>query len=108
MLRIRMLSGEEVASMPVGSLSNIKALKQHLTRFHGLPTRFRQKLLFRGTPLDDSTPLDSPLELDLVLLSYSVSSKDEAKELVTVFANGSVSEVRPYPERTPIIPDPQP
>eukprot|EP00439_Symbiodinium_sp_Y106_P022261 s449_g2.t1 len=92
MLRIRMLSGEEVASMPVGSLSNIKALKQHLTRFHGLPTRFRQKLLFRGTPLDDSTPLDSPLELDLVLLSYSVSSKDEAKELVTVFANGSVSE----------------
>ena len=91
--------------MPVDSLSDVKALKQDLNRLHGLPPRFRQKLFFRGTPLDDSARLDSPdspTELDVVLLSYSLSSQDQAHELLTVFANGSMSEARPDRERTPI------
>ena len=96
MLRIRMLSGEPVASMPVEELSDVKALKQQLNHAHGLPTRFRQRLFLCGSPLDDSAPLNSPMELELVLLSYSATSQTqaEAEELATASASGSMTEVR--------------
>ena len=71
MLRIRMLSGAEVASIPVEDLSDVRALKQTLHMFHSLPPRFRQRLVLRGDPLDDTTRLDSPLDLELVLMEYS-------------------------------------
>ena len=59
MLRIRMMSGEEVASMPAVELSDVRTLKQQLNWLHGLPSRFRQRLFLCGTPLDDSANLDS-------------------------------------------------
>ena len=70
MLRIRMVSGEEVASMAVDRLSNVRALKEQLNRFHDLPTRFRQRLLLDGNPVDDSAQLVSPMSCKLVLPSY--------------------------------------
>ena len=94
MLRIRMLSGEEVAAMPVEELRDVKELKQQLNRLHGLPTRFRQRLFVCGTLLDDSAPLDLLMELELVLLSYSATSQTQTEELVTASTNGSVTEVR--------------
>ena len=48
-----MLSGAEVASIPVEELSDVRALKQTLHLFHGLPPRFRQRLVLRGDPLLD-------------------------------------------------------
>ncbi|OLP87712.1 Ankyrin repeat domain-containing protein 50 [Symbiodinium microadriaticum] len=93
MLRIRMLSGEEVAAMPVEELRDVKELKQQLNRLHGLPTRFRQRLFVCGTLLDDSAPLDLLMELELVLLSYSATSQTQTEELVTASTNGSVTEV---------------
>ena len=93
MLRIRMLSGEEVASVPVDQLSNARALKQQLNRMHALPTRFRQRLFLDGNPLDDSALLASPMELELLLLSYSMASQTYAEELVTASQNGSATEV---------------
>ena len=93
MLCVRMLSGEQVASMPVEELSDVRALKQQLNDFHGLPTRFRQRLMLCGNPLDDSARLDSPMELQLILLSYIVASKEQEEELATASANGSTSKV---------------
>ena len=75
MLRITMLSGEEVASMPLPDLSDVRALKEQLHRLHGLPTRFRQRLFHCGNPVDDATPLDAAMELSLVLLSYIACSE---------------------------------
>ena len=94
MLRIRMLSGEEVESIPVGELSDVKELKLHLHRLHGLPTRFRQRLLRGGNPMDDSVMLDSPMDLDLVLLTYSAASQRQACQLVEYAVRGSATEVR--------------
>ena len=67
MLRVRMLSGEEVASLPVAEVSNVRNLKRRLHQLHGLPPRFRQRLLLQGANLDDDDIFDSPLDLDLVL-----------------------------------------
>ena len=93
MLRIRMLSGEEVASVPVDQLSNARALKQQLNRMHDLPTRFRQRLFLDGNPLDDSAQLASPIELQLVLLSYFTGSQMHARDLATASESGSATEV---------------
>ena len=73
MLSVRKLSGEEVASMPVEQLSSVRALKQELNRSHGVPPRFQQRLLLDGNRLDDCAQLASPMELELVLLPYSMA-----------------------------------
>ena len=93
MLRVRMLTGEVVASIPVMELSDVMALKKQLHCQHSLPTRFRQRLFHEGTPLQDSATLDSPLDLDLVLLPYE-EAQTRADELVTATENGFAAEVR--------------
>ena len=45
MLHVRMLSGHEVASIPVEKVSSVRGVKQRLHQLHGLPPRFRQRLL---------------------------------------------------------------
>ena len=98
MLHIRMLSGEEVASIPVEELSDVRSLKRQLSQLKGLPPRFRQRLFgcgSRGSPLDDDMKLDSPTDLELVLLTYSVASPAEADELVTAARDGSITEAAP-------------
>ena len=84
----------QVASRPMDEVSDVRALKQELHRLLGLPTRFRQRLFACGNPLDDSAQLDSPMEMELVLLSYSAASQAQADELITACTNGSTSEVR--------------
>ena len=54
-----MMSGEEVASIPVVGLSDVKSLKQQLHRLHRLPARFRQRLFHGGSALHDAAKLDS-------------------------------------------------
>ena len=59
MLRIRMLSGEEVVSVALEAVVNVLAWKQWLNLLHGVPDRFRP-LFFCGSSLDDATTLSSP------------------------------------------------
>ncbi|CAE7033639.1 mask [Symbiodinium sp. CCMP2592] len=61
MLCITLLSGAEIAHVPLAELAHVKALKQHLHEHHSLPPRFRQRLLHEGNALDDSVTLDSLL-----------------------------------------------
>ena len=94
MLRVTMLSGEQVASIPVMELSDVRSLKQRLHRLHNFPTRFRQRLLHEGSPLGDDAKLDSIADLELLLLSYHPTSQSQADELVTAAMNGFVDQVR--------------
>ena len=48
MLHITLLSGAEIAHVPLVELADVKALKQQLHAHHGLPPRFRQRLLYEG------------------------------------------------------------
>ena len=93
MLRIRMLSGEEV-SVPVQEVSCVREVKRRLHQLHGLPPRFRQRLILHGTNLDDAYELDSPLELELILQSFSGSgaSQKQADELVAAAGAGLVGK----------------
>ena len=93
MLCVRLLSGEEVASVPLEELSDVKALKQQLHRLHCLPARFSQRLSLSGNLLDDTAKLDSPMELELVLLPYAATSQTQVDEFTTASAAGSVSQV---------------
>ncbi|CAE7376770.1 unnamed protein product [Symbiodinium sp. CCMP2456] len=63
MLHVRKLSGEEVACIPLVELSDVKSLKQRLHQQHGLPPRFRQRLLHMENTLDDAVMLESLLDL---------------------------------------------
>ena len=93
MLRIRMLSGSEVANVPVEERSNVRSLKQQLTHQHGLPPRFRQRLLRHGENLDDTAELDSPVNLDLVLLPFADVSEAQVNDLLTNVRDDSLEEV---------------
>ena len=71
MLQVWLLSGEAVASIPVEEICDVKDLKRRLHRLHGLPPRFRQRLLVDGKDVGDCVTLHSPMDLDLVLLLSS-------------------------------------
>ena len=92
MLRVRMLSGEEVASLPVEEVSNVLELKRRLHQLHGLPPRFRQRLLLQGANLDDAHTFDSPLDLDLVLQPFSSVCQTQLDELLPAARDGSVGK----------------
>eukprot|EP00439_Symbiodinium_sp_Y106_P072109 s2440_g13.t1 len=81
MLRITLLSGEEVTSLALAELSDVKALKQRLHQQHGLPPRFRQRLLHEGNTLDDAVKLETEIDLQLLIVDFSEPSGDQSREL---------------------------
>ena len=92
MLHIRLLSGEELPSIPVEEVRSVKEVKQRLHKQHGLPPRFRQRLVLEGADLEDEDILDCPLDLVLVLQSFCSVSQTQVEELVAAAENGSVEE----------------
>ena len=98
MLCVRLLSGE-ASTVPLGDdldLSDVKGLKQHLHQLHGMPLRFRQRLLLHGQILDDEAKLDLSVELELILLSYCLAP--ETEKLLSAASTGSVAEVGTRPK----------
>ena len=93
LLRVLKLSGEELATIPVEELSDVRSLKQHLQKTSGLPPRFRQKLLRDGVALDDAMVLDSPMDLNLVVLPLLKSDAEQAKLLIAAVIHGDVRRV---------------
>ena len=90
MLRIRMLSAAEVA-MPVEEVRTVKEVKQRLHQLHGLPPRFRQRLLLQDRILDDAEDCHSPLSLDLVLQPL-VAAETQVDELISAAGAGSTEK----------------
>ena len=94
MLRIRMVSGEELATIPVEEVSSVRALKRRLQQLHGLPPMFRQRLLLQGSSkkLDDDDKVDLPMDLELVVLNLCSTSLAQADEFVAASKKGSVDK----------------
>ena len=92
MLRITLLSGEDLTSIPCAELSDVQALKQRLHHQHGLPPRFRQRLLHEGNILDDAFELDSPMDLQVLTLPFSEASDTQRDRLYEASGSGPAAE----------------
>ena len=71
-----------------------KALKRRLHQQHGLPPRFRQRLLHEGNALDDAVTLDSlaaVMDPEVVATSSSEAS-EKSGELAVACKRGSAGE----------------
>ena len=69
MLHVWKASGEELLALPVQGLSDVKQLKRDLQPRCGF-SRFRQRLLHEGMPLNDDDRLEAPMDIQLVLVAY--------------------------------------
>ena len=104
MLRVYMVSGQEVANFPLDDLKesgdqSVRALKRRLTSRCGL-SRFKQRLLLRdGTILLDGAHLDGLLEVQLVLLDFAESSRNQAIELIAAARRNNVPKVEDLLQR---------
>ena len=104
MLRVRLVSGHEIAAFPVDELKDwedqsVRALKRKLSSRCGLP-RFRQRLLTPdGTVLPESTSLDGSVELQLVLLDFAETSIDQALELQSAARRNRIPKVEDLLQR---------
>ncbi|CAE7221135.1 MTR1 [Symbiodinium natans] len=77
----------------VAELSDVRALKQRLHEQQGLPPRFRQRLLHEGCTLEDGVKLDSEMDLQVVVLTFSDVSDDQRRALVFAARDGNVVKV---------------
>ena len=96
MMRIRQISGEELAiTLEEDLVPDVRALKQHLNQGHGLPPRFRQRLLFHGKCLEDTAALHPGMELELVVLAFIPNpSTDTMTEFTAAAGAGHRHKVR--------------
>ena len=95
MLRIRKVSGEELTTaLEENLVSNVSALKQHLNQLHGLPPRFRQRLLLDGQCLEDTATLQPGMELELVVLAFIPNpSVNDVQEFIAAASAGDCDKV---------------
>ena len=95
MLQISRMSGEGLTIVLEDLIRDVRALKQHLNQRHGLPPRFRQRLLFQGQCLEDTAILHSGMDLELAVLAFlPTPSPDEVQELLAAAGSGHVDKVR--------------
>ena len=99
-----MLSGDVVTSIPAQEIHDVKGLKLRLNRLHGLPPRFRQRVLFHGEILKDEVTLESPMNVDLVLLAFVDVSQEQVEALAAAAMQGSISKVGGFETLNPINP----
>ena len=96
MLQISRMSGEELTiTLEEALVPDVRALKQHLNQLHGLPPRFRQRLLVHGQCLEDTATLPPGTELELVVLAFIPNrSVYEAEEFTNAAGAGDYDEAR--------------
>ena len=95
MLRIWQMSGQELPTASMDEISDVLSLKTSLRSRHGFPLCMQQ-LLCNGNSLDNSTKLEAPIDLQLVLLTLSkeVLQVEAAKELAEVCLQGGLTTAR--------------
>ena len=95
MIRIWKLSGQELPAVSTEEISNVLDLKASLRSLHGFPMCV-QRVLHNGNSLDNSTKLDVPIGLQLVLLAFSTEEQqaEAAKELAESCGKGDLKVAR--------------
>ena len=96
MLRICMMSGAELAAVPVEEVISVREVKRLLHQQHGLPPRFRQRLVLNGASLDDADELASPQDLELVVLPFCNASVQQVYEFRAAAGDGLVQQAGAY------------
>ena len=94
MLQVRMLSSEEI-SIPVEEIYDVRAWKRHLYQLRGFPLGPRQRFFLHGERLEDTFKLDTPMDLDVVLLPFVEVSQRQVHDLVEAAGHGSMAIVGP-------------
>ena len=86
-----MISGGEI-SIPLNEIHDVRGLKRHLNQLRGFPLGFRQRLLLNGGALEDAVKLESPMDLDLVLMQFVDASEEQVSDLLRAAADGAEVE----------------
>ena len=87
MLHVWWASGEKLAALPGGEVHEVRSLKQRLQKLCGV-SRFRQRLLHDGVQLGDGIVLQSPMDIQLVVLPFAQTSYLQAYRLLEECASG--------------------
>ncbi|CAE7500026.1 mask [Symbiodinium necroappetens] len=91
MLHIWKASGEELAAVKLEDFREVRDLKRHLQGLCGLP-RFRQRLVSKSLGiLEDDDTLDSPMDLQLVLLDFASASQEQVDSVISAAKAGHVT-----------------
>ena len=77
-----------MASIPVAELTDVRSLKRYLQGIVGV-TRFRQRFLDKHDTLDDMLKLDSPADLQLVVLPFSNAERSASRQQCLKLADAS-------------------
>lgn len=101
MLPVHLLSGEEVAVVPLEEVvrddsCTVRHLKRYLCCAYGLPPRFQQRILHDGAVLDDETccfRLASPFSVQLILLPFVEATPEQIDNFLEAARQGESSEV---------------
>ena len=101
MLRVWSIAGEEVTAVRPRDL-DVRSLKQHLRGLCGVP-RFRQRLLLNGAIVHDDSRLDSPADLQLVVLprpslDVPIEQADELANAAMFGLDKKVEEILNHPQ----------
>ena len=93
-----MSSGEELLTRPVEDWLDVLALKRELRQFCGLP-RFRQRLLHNNTLLNDHDKVSKPMDLQLVLLPFVVTTLHDSRQLARAAQHADLPRVEALLQR---------
>ncbi|CAE7445380.1 kidins220b [Symbiodinium sp. CCMP2592] len=103
LIRVFAASGFEMASIPSDVLTDVRSLKKQLHGICGFP-RFRQRLLYNASILQDQTKLDSEMDLQLVTLPFApVPMVDQMKPYLAT-DSGDLEQLEEFLQR-PIDPN---
>ena len=80
-------------SIPLQGMHDVRGLRRHLNQLRGFPLGFRQRLLLNGETLEDAVKLNSPMDLDLVLVQFVDASEEQVTNLLRAARGGSLAEV---------------
>ena len=95
MLRISRMSREELTiTVEECLVPNVRALKQHLNQWYGLPPCFRQRLLLHGQCLQDTATLQPGMELELVMLAFIPNGSSGEVEFTAAAGTGDFDKAR--------------
>ena len=89
-LHVWAISGQKLAEIPSGQLNDVKALKRELQHICGLP-RFQQQVVHDGTCLDDTEPLATQTDVQVILLPFRESSPAASAMLMRAVELGWLS-----------------